>query len=126
MWISFLKHIEENPGIMTAIAAFGIIPLAIILYILHQIARLFLPAKTLKYLASFLGIWIAFSWLLGFMSQIIFLFSGVGGLHALVIYISMVTVIFFGLLFHQKMAFAILEEKTLKRIKNFRKGQKTI
>ncbi|MFV0566746.1 MAG: hypothetical protein ACK5NB_13050 [Flavobacteriaceae bacterium] len=94
--LQLIEYIEGNPQIMVFWAAFGFIFTAgIFLYVLSQIFNL-------KAHYTWLGINIALTWLVGFVSQILLMFSGTSGIKLLFIWLSLFIVSFAACFFHRK------------------------
>lgn len=90
--IEILQHIESEPGILVAFAAFHPFALLVVmiipLWILRKIG-LYKPIQTLGLFGFSVVVIFAGGWILGFVSQILLMFMGVSGLKMLLIYLSM-------------------------------------
>jgi len=89
--IEILRHIEAEPGILVAFAAFHpfvLLLLTIPLWILKKIG-IYKPAQTLGLFGFCMVVIIMVGWLMGFVSQILLMFMGIAGLKMLLIYLSM-------------------------------------
>lgn len=90
--IEIIQNIDREPGLLVAFAAFHPIALLLILllplWILKKI-RLYTPKENYGTFGASVTIIIIIGWLMGFASQILFLFTGVTGLKMLFIYLSM-------------------------------------
>ena len=89
--IEILRHIEAEPGVLVAFAAFHpfvLLLLTIPLWIFKKIG-IYKPAQTLGLFGFCVVLIMMVGWLLGFVSQILLMFMGVAGLKMLLIYLSM-------------------------------------
>lgn len=89
--IEILRHIETEPGVLVAFAAFHpfvLLLLTIPLWILKKIG-IYKPAQTLGLFGFCMVVVIMVGWLMGFVSQILLMFMGIAGLKMLLIYFSM-------------------------------------
>lgn len=103
-FIDIVREIDQNPFIMVIWSAFGL-PLAMfvigmLLVILRKLKmRNAFKEDTLLLLISLITI----SWIIGFITQIIMLFTQVSGLRMMMIWIIMVICYFGFLMFNRKM-----------------------
>ena len=89
--IEILRHIEAEPGVLVAFAAFHpfvLLLLTIPLWIFKKIG-VYKPAQTLGLFGFCVVVIMMVGWLLGFVSQILLMFMGISGLKMLLIYLSM-------------------------------------
>lgn len=108
-----IQHIDREPGILVAFAAFHPIALLLIsllpLWILKK-TEIYTPKETYGIFGVSVTIIIIIGWLMGFASQILLLFTGVTGLRMLMIYFSMYLCITAFVIFNAKS----LQKKFLK------------
>ena len=89
--IDLLHHIQDEPGILVAFAAFhpfALLLLTIPLWILKKIG-LYKPVQTLGIFGFSVVCIMMGGWLIGFVSQMLMMFMGVPGIKMLLIYIAM-------------------------------------
>lgn len=107
MIVDFLRYLESEPGILVFIVAFGIIPLAIVIYLVDT----FLKAIGLRVFAEKMGtlfaLPIGITWLAGFVLSMLFFASGVSSLKVLFILIGLfiITLIYSALNFNEMTGF---------------------
>jgi len=113
MITSFLQFLVDNDGVMTAIGAFGFVPLGIIAYVLHKIGGVLFSETTNTQLKAKWIAWVTICWLVGFMSQIIMQFMYLNPLHRFFIYVSMLLLVFIAVFTNSKTVeiYDILKEK---------------
>ncbi|MFC4163287.1 hypothetical protein ACFOWU_06470 [Epilithonimonas zeae] len=89
--IDILQHIEAEPGILVAFAAFHPFALLLLLIPLGIFKKLgiYKPAQELGLFGFSVVVIMMVGWLMGFVSQILLMFMGVSGLKMLLIYFSM-------------------------------------
>lgn len=90
-FIDLLRHIQDEPGILVAFAAFhpfALLLLTIPLWILKKIG-LYKPVQTLGIFGFSVVCIMMGGWLIGFVSQMLMMFMGVPGIKMLLIYIAM-------------------------------------
>ena len=89
--IDILRHIEAEPGILVAFAAFH--PFALMILILplwiFKKVGIYKPIQNLGLFGFSVVVILTIGWLFGFASQILLMFMGISGLKMLMIYISM-------------------------------------
>jgi len=89
--LEILRHIEAEPGVLVAFAAFHpfvLLLLTIPLWIFKKIG-IYKPAQTLGLFGFCVVVIMMVGWLMGFVSQILLMFMGISGLKMLLIYLSM-------------------------------------
>lgn len=113
-FIDIVRHIEAEPGVLVAFAAFhpfALLVLMIPLWIFKKIG-IYKPIQNLGIFGFAVVVIFTVGWLLGFVSQILLMFMGVSGLKMLMVYFSMYLCI---------TAFVIVNAAGLKKI--FEKDQ---
>lgn len=90
--VAFLEHLDQEPGLLVAWAAFHPIALAFVLgiplWLLSKIG-LRLPSRDFGMFGTGVAFVFGAGWLLGFFTQILMTFMGIPGLKMLAIYLSM-------------------------------------
>jgi hypothetical protein len=90
--IAIIESINREPGLLVGFAAFHPIVLLLVLlfplWILKKIG-IYTPKETYGVFGVSVTIIFGIGWILGFVSQILLLFTGVSGLRMLLIYLSM-------------------------------------
>jgi len=89
--IEILRHIEAEPGVLVAFAAFhpfALLVLVIPLLIFKKIG-LYKPPQTFGLFGFSVTVIFTLGWIMGFASQILLMFMGVSGLKMLLIYFAM-------------------------------------
>lgn len=119
MIVDFLSYLESEPGILVFIVAFGIIPLAIVIYLVDT----FLKAIGLRVFAEKMGTLFALSigvtWLAGFVLSMLFFASGVSSLKVLFILIGLfiICLIYSVLNFNEMTGFIGEKSNSLQKLK---------
>jgi len=89
--IEIIRHIESEPGILVAFAAFhpfALLLLTIPLWIIKKIG-IYKPSEELGIFGFAVVCIMTVGWLMGFVSQILLMFMGISGLKMLLIYFAM-------------------------------------
>ena len=89
--IEIIRHIEREPGILVAFAAFhpfALLLLTIPLWIIKKIG-IYKPSEELGIFGFSVVCIMTVGWLMGFVSQILLMFMGISGLKMLLIYFAM-------------------------------------
>ena len=89
--IEIIRHIEREPGILVAFAAFhpfALLVLTIPLWIIKKVG-IYKPSGDLGIFGFAVVCIMTVGWLMGFVSQILLMFMGVSGLKMLLIYFAM-------------------------------------
>lgn len=102
MLYTFLQFLENEPGMMAAIGAFGILPLLLLFWIIQKICSLVLSTALNEIVTKKLTVWVALSWFIGFISQILLFFSNIYVIHSFFIYLSMLIIIFIAVMLNDK------------------------
>jgi hypothetical protein len=89
--IEIIRHIEREPGILVAFAAFhpfALLLLTIPLWIIKKVG-IYKPSEELGIFGFAVVCIMTVGWLMGFVSQILLMFMGISGLKMLLIYFAM-------------------------------------
>ena len=89
--IEIIRHIESEPGILVAFAAFhpfALLLLTIPLWIIKKVG-IYKPSGDLGIFGFAVVCIMTVGWLMGFVSQILLMFMGISGLKMLLIYFAM-------------------------------------
>ena len=93
MLYNILHYIDQEKGVIVMISAFGIIPLAIVIYFLDETLKEF----GLKYVSEFLGklfaLPIGVTWIGGFVISILGISSGISSLKILLIEVGLFLIV---------------------------------
>lgn len=113
MLYDFLNYLQEEEGMIVVICAFGIIPLAIVLYFIDALLKIIGLRKVAENLANLLAFPIAFTWFGGFLLSAILMASHVHPLKILFIVIGIFIIsLLYGILNFNEVKGLLQDKKT--------------
>ena len=107
---ALLEYIVDEPFIMVFVASFGVLlGSGILMTIAHFVLKL-LRIHVLQTLTQWVSMVIAFTFLFGFISQILLAFIGVSGLHLLAIWLATALLVLLLCLTHKRLIMQLWDD----------------
>ena len=119
MIVDFLSYLESEPGILVFIVAFGIIPLAIVIYLVDTLLKAIGLRVFAEKMGTLFALPIGVTWLAGFVLSMLFFASGVSSLKVLFILIGLfiICLIYSALNFNEMTGFIGEKSNSLQKLK---------